>query len=191
MRYDLPGANYSPPVFPVLAILAIRESAKPGATDPFLAAKFARPYFATCLGLNVILTVLIVARLLHMRKQMSGLGKQHSRVFTSMAGLIIESALPFTLVSVFAIVTITYEKNQHIQFSSAFAVPLVGGVLVRDNASQLCCTSDSVHSGSFRCAFFCGLPSVAGSSQLRNKDPPRPVSTSGHHRGRSRQCSHQ
>jgi hypothetical protein len=113
----------------VLAVLSIYESAKPGATDPFLAVKFARPYFCACLGLNVILTTLIVSRLLYMRKQMRGLGKQHSRVFTSMVALIVDSALPYTLVSVFFIFTITYEKNMHIQYSSAFAVPLVGGVL--------------------------------------------------------------
>lgn len=119
------------PHITVLAVLSIYESAKPSATDPFLAVKFARPYFCACLGLNVILTSLIVSRLLYMRKQMHGLGKQHSRVFTSMVALIVDSALPYTLVSVFAIFTITYEKNMHIQYSSAFAVPLVGGVLVR------------------------------------------------------------
>ncbi|KAH7107311.1 hypothetical protein BKA62DRAFT_682985 [Auriculariales sp. MPI-PUGE-AT-0066] len=111
----------------VLAVLTIRESAT--GKNPFTATKYAIPYFATCLGFNVLVTVLIVSRLLYMRKQVSGLGKQHSRVFTSMVALIVDSALPYTLISVFVIFTITYKKNEHITYSSAFAVPLVGGAL--------------------------------------------------------------
>ncbi|KZV99145.1 hypothetical protein EXIGLDRAFT_762913 [Exidia glandulosa HHB12029] len=111
----------------VMGVLTIKQSVEPG-TTPWLARGFAIPYFSLCLGLNILLTTLIVSRLLYMRTKVRGLGKQHARVYSSLAAVIVDSALPYTLVSALVIVTLTMDENAYVNYSSTFAVPMLGGV---------------------------------------------------------------
>ena len=69
-------------------------------------------YYAISLGSNIIMTVLIMARLLIYRRTIMrslGLSTEHTRDYTSLATIIVESA---SLYSVFAILfLITYAIN--------------------------------------------------------------------------------
>lgn len=110
-----------------LGVLTLIQSTEPGST-PWVAREFATPYFCTCLGLNIVMTALIVSRLLFLRRELRGLGKQHARVYTSLAAVVVDSALPYTLTSVLVIATIT-AKGTYINYAGAFAVPMLGGVM--------------------------------------------------------------
>lgn len=145
-----------------MAVLTLKQSVEPGST-PWLARSFAVPYFSLCLGLNVVLTSLIVVRLLYMRRRLRGLGKQHTRVYTSLAAVVVDSALPYTLVSAFVIVTIAMDDT-YINYAGAFAVPMLGGVEVR-TPRQLCAQSAHICcSGSCPCSSCCARRSDAASS---------------------------
>lgn len=74
------------------------------------AVKFGIAYWTLSISLNIIITVLIVARLILRRKRMrSALGDEHGHMYTSISAMLIESA---ALYSVWGLVfLITYAKN--------------------------------------------------------------------------------
>ncbi|EMD39212.1 hypothetical protein CERSUDRAFT_152269 [Gelatoporia subvermispora B] len=85
----------------VLSCLLTIQTALPGgslwSTNTI---NFSVPYWSISMSLNIILTLLLVARLLWMRRRISQvLGPQYSSTYTSVAAMIIESALPYALVS--------------------------------------------------------------------------------------------
>ena len=66
---------------------------------------FSLPYFALSMSLNVLLTVLLIWRLIYMRHQLKkSLGSDHTRLYTTLATMILESALPYGLISFIFIV---------------------------------------------------------------------------------------
>ncbi|KAJ4464868.1 hypothetical protein C8J55DRAFT_552851 [Lentinula edodes] len=103
----------------VLVVITVVESALPGA---FLlngtAANFGVPWVSLSVSLNVILTAMICGRLLMMRRMVrSSLSFELGNTYTSIMAILVESALPFSVVGVGFV--ITYAKNN--PTSDAFA----------------------------------------------------------------------
>ncbi|PCH37191.1 hypothetical protein WOLCODRAFT_140757 [Wolfiporia cocos MD-104 SS10] len=66
---------------------------------------FGLPYWSLSMSLNIILMLMIVSRLLYLRHQIAAtLGGEHGRAYTSIAAMIVECALPYSLVSFIFIV---------------------------------------------------------------------------------------
>ena len=99
-----------------MGTLCTLRSSQPG-LSPYSALPLAygASYFAISLGSNIVMTVLIMARLLIYRRTIMtslGLSADHARDYTSLATIVIESA---SLYSVFAILfLITYALNHPI-----------------------------------------------------------------------------
>ncbi|THU89938.1 hypothetical protein K435DRAFT_781429 [Dendrothele bispora CBS 962.96] len=98
-----------------LAILSVVESALPGSSFfQTHVINFAVPWISLTCTLNAIVTVLIAGRILYARKQIREVMPEiDADVYTGIVAILIESALPFTLVGiVFAIVL---SKEQPVQ----------------------------------------------------------------------------
>ncbi|KAE9393402.1 hypothetical protein BT96DRAFT_887315 [Gymnopus androsaceus JB14] len=95
----------------VLVIITVVESALPGASLlNGTAANFGVPWVALSVSLNVILTSLICSRLVIMRRRVrSALTPELGNMYTSIMAILVESALPFSVVGLGLVVT--YAKN--------------------------------------------------------------------------------
>jgi hypothetical protein len=61
---------------------------------------FALPYWSLSIALNFLVTILIVARLIYIRRQITqAIGQQHTRQYTSVVAMLIESAAMTTVCS--------------------------------------------------------------------------------------------
>ena len=75
---------------------------------------YSLPYFALSLALNISVSCLIVARLVHLRCTLTNLlGSEHAIQCTSIIAMIVESALLFSVFSVLSLVT--YAMNHPLQ----------------------------------------------------------------------------
>ncbi|CCL98430.1 uncharacterized protein FIBRA_00427 [Fibroporia radiculosa] len=84
--------------------------------------KFNLPYWTVSVGLNVLLTSMLVFRLLWMRYEiMATLGHEHGRVYLTAVSMLVESALPYTLLSVLYV--ILYGLNSPME--ALFLMPMV------------------------------------------------------------------
>lgn len=64
------------------------------------AINFGLPYFALSMGLNMLLTIILISRLLYMRYRINKtLGSEYTRLYTTIAVMLFESALPYGLIS--------------------------------------------------------------------------------------------
>ncbi|KAJ3564700.1 hypothetical protein NP233_g8121 [Leucocoprinus birnbaumii] len=118
-------------VIPVLALLAsfvcgvllTIQAAHPGSS---LWAQrtfnFALPYFAISMGLNMLLSIMLVGRLLYMRARIQKvLGREYTQLYATLAVMITESALPYGLVSLIFL-TLYATKNAAAQLFLALYV---------------------------------------------------------------------
>ncbi|KAJ6626904.1 hypothetical protein B0H10DRAFT_2210784 [Mycena sp. CBHHK59/15] len=100
-----------------MAILLIYESAIPGAS--FFSGdsvSFGVPYFWLTISLNIIVTSLICGRLLSVRNRVRTiLGEQYCRTYTGVVAVLLESALPFTVLGI--IYVISYARNSPYSFA--------------------------------------------------------------------------
>ncbi|KAJ7139727.1 hypothetical protein C8R44DRAFT_606196 [Mycena epipterygia] len=100
-----------------MAILLIYESAIPGAS--FFAGdsvSFGVPYFWMTIGLNIITTSLICVRLLSVRNRVRAiLGEQYCQTYTGVVAVLLESALPFTVLGI--VYVISYARNSPYSFA--------------------------------------------------------------------------
>ncbi|KZP13543.1 hypothetical protein FIBSPDRAFT_753223 [Athelia psychrophila] len=104
----LPGSMYVGSIITSICLLVSIE--RTGGFWGKEAVKFGIAYWTLSISLNIIITVLIVARLILRRKRMrSALGDEHGHMYTSISAMLIESA---ALYSVWGLVfLITYAKN--------------------------------------------------------------------------------
>lgn len=112
-------------------------------------------YYAISLGTNVVLTILIVARLiLYRRTHLAHLPPEHAQQYLSLAALIVESAALYTVFAVAFLVSYALNKPinqiwlgfaQAAQVKSAFPIPQLGirRSLTRD--SHLIASRDVPH----------------------------------------------
>jgi hypothetical protein len=107
----------------VLSGLFVAQAALPGSS-------LWVPYFAVVMSLNILLTLLLSGRLYYMHRQMSdALGPQHGRTYTHIATMLVESAIPYAVIS-FIFIVLYAKKNT----TANLFIPL----WVQAAVSQLC-----------------------------------------------------
>ncbi|PSS28486.1 hypothetical protein PHLCEN_2v2967 [Hermanssonia centrifuga] len=98
-----------------LSIVSVYQIAKPGDniwSDTTIS--FGIPYMALSISLNIVLTLLIVARLMYISNTVrTVLGAEHSGTYTFVATAMVESAAPYSITSIFFI--ILYGRHSNIQ----------------------------------------------------------------------------
>ena len=108
---DLPHASLSLCIT-VISIITVVESATPGIS--YLEGKMihlALPWVALSVSLNVIVTSMICFRLLRMRALVREvLSPEMSRMYTSIAAILIESAAPLSILGIGFIITGAQDK---------------------------------------------------------------------------------
>lgn len=127
------------PNFAAVGVVFTIQSSTPGSSlYSETAVSFGLPYFVISLSLNIILTILIIARLLTYRRRINAvMGSEHGRDYTSLAALIVESAV---LYSVFALAfLITYAINNPInQVFIGLVTPVQVSIILKiQNAEKL------------------------------------------------------
>ncbi|KAK0460210.1 uncharacterized protein EV420DRAFT_1641537 [Desarmillaria tabescens] len=87
-----------------MGILYLIEIASPRNSSSGITIKAHVAYRSLSVTFNILVTLMMVARLLLIRKKIrASLGPQYGRLYTGLAALMIESALPHTIVSVLLI----------------------------------------------------------------------------------------
>lgn len=113
----LPGLLYCATLS--MAVCTTIQSAAPGTT--FFKGKvvnFGVPWASLAVAYNVVVTALIVGKLLYTRRQIKGvLPAESLRTYTGVAAILIESAMPFSIMGI--IFAVIY-SNQNLQYSPAF-----------------------------------------------------------------------
>lgn len=85
---------------------------------------FGIPYWSISAGLNILVTSLIVARLFAIRRRTKAvLSASHSKTYTSIAAMLVESAALYSVTALIFIVT--YARNSNVQ---NLILPLLGQV---------------------------------------------------------------
>ncbi|KLO11089.1 hypothetical protein SCHPADRAFT_831580 [Schizopora paradoxa] len=98
----------------VLSVFTVFQSVQPNSSFwSTVTVQFAVPYYSLSMSLNIIISLIIAFRLLHMRRMIAPLGNEHTKVYTSVAAMIIESAALFSGTSLIYI--ICYARNSNVQ----------------------------------------------------------------------------
>ncbi|PCH39110.1 hypothetical protein WOLCODRAFT_167811 [Wolfiporia cocos MD-104 SS10] len=89
-----------------LSILVCVQTARPNsslwANNTF---DFYVPYWSISIALNIILTLLLITRLMYVRqKVVPSMGGQYGKLYTAVATMVLESALPYSVVSIIFII---------------------------------------------------------------------------------------
>ncbi|PCH37197.1 hypothetical protein WOLCODRAFT_83693 [Wolfiporia cocos MD-104 SS10] len=101
----IPGMLYLASI--TFSVLFILQVSQPNANGLWARTTFdfGVPYWALTMSLNIILTLMIVSRLFFLRRlAVTCIGSAHGKMYTNIAAIIIESALPYGLVSFIFIV---------------------------------------------------------------------------------------
>ncbi|KAI0833560.1 hypothetical protein BC628DRAFT_1308805, partial [Trametes gibbosa] len=110
-----------------MSILSVFQTSRPDASLwSTTGVIFSVPYFSISIGLNILLTLLIVVRLLWMSYSAKhSIGSDHSKTYVSIAAMLLESAAPYAVTGVIFI--ITYARNSDVQH---LVLPILGQVMV-------------------------------------------------------------
>ncbi|KAG5353186.1 hypothetical protein C0989_009563 [Termitomyces sp. Mn162] len=86
----------------ILSILTVIQIAAPDSTH---IVNLSFPVWLVLMIINIILSAMIVVRILMMRRDVkSGLGAQYARPYGIIAAIVVEAALPFTILSIILLV---------------------------------------------------------------------------------------
>jgi hypothetical protein len=111
-------------LFLVLSIITVVEAALPGAVQ--LAGKpalVAMPWFSMSVGLNVLVTSMICARILRIRAQIRDvISPEMSRMYTGVATMLIESALPFSILGIGLVITVALGVGPRFAFAYVWSI---------------------------------------------------------------------
>jgi len=108
----------------VLAIITVVEAALPGAVQ--LAGKpalLAMPWFSMSVGLNVIVTTMICVRILRIRALVRDvISPEMSSMYTSIATMLIESAVPFSVLGIGLVITVALDVGPKFAFAYVWSI---------------------------------------------------------------------
>ncbi|KAJ7219750.1 hypothetical protein C8J57DRAFT_1095158 [Mycena rebaudengoi] len=116
----IPGLMYLSTM--VMGILWLKQVAAPAASPwDALGVNWTIPYFIMSLALNLLVTILIVARLLVCRAKINKvLGKKHGAQYTSLAAMIVESASIYSTFSLLFLVPFAINTPTSLALSQLF-----------------------------------------------------------------------
>jgi hypothetical protein len=108
----------------VLAIMTVVEGAVPGTAQlKGKPALLAVPWFALSLCLNVIVTSMICFRILRVRAlTRATLSPEVSKMYTSIATILIESAVPFSILGVGLVITVAMNVAPSFAFAYIWSI---------------------------------------------------------------------
>ncbi|EIM85267.1 uncharacterized protein STEHIDRAFT_157908 [Stereum hirsutum FP-91666 SS1] len=109
-----------------LSILTIYETAQPGASLwSHITLGFSVPYWSLSIALNILVTLAIVYRLVAMKRRIGRLlSPAHSRMYTSLSSMVIESAALYSITGMIFI--ICYARSSSVQ---NIVLPILGQVM--------------------------------------------------------------
>ncbi|KAH9847670.1 hypothetical protein C2E23DRAFT_889776 [Lenzites betulinus] len=109
-----------------MSILSVFQTSRPDASLwSTTGVVFSVPYFSISIGLNILLTLLLVTRLLYMSYNAKhSIGPEHSKAYVSIAAMLLESATPYAVTGMIFI--ITYARNSNVQH---LVLPILGQVM--------------------------------------------------------------
>jgi hypothetical protein len=83
--------------------------------------RFSLPYFSLLMSLNIALTLLLAIRLFYIRWQIvKVLGEEYGRMYTGVATMVLESGLPYGIISLIFVILYGINNNGAILF-----IPLI------------------------------------------------------------------
>jgi hypothetical protein len=102
----------------VLGALFVVQAAQPNSSLwAHTTLNFSVPYFSIAMGLNILLTGMLVTRLFYMRyKIANALGSRHGETYTNIAAMILESAAPYGIISLIFLVLYTIKNTAALLF---------------------------------------------------------------------------
>ncbi|KJA26457.1 hypothetical protein HYPSUDRAFT_36170 [Hypholoma sublateritium FD-334 SS-4] len=118
----------------ILGALFVLQAAQPQSSIwAHTTLNFSLPYFAILMGLNILLTGLLVTRLLYMRYKITkALGSRHGRTYTSVVSMLLESAVPYGIISIIFLVLYTLRSTAALLF-----IPLLTQIQVQCMSTTL------------------------------------------------------
>lgn len=129
LSFDLEACTKSL-TFPcaAMSILTLFQASRPDASLwTTVTIQFSLPYFSISIALNVMLTLLLVARLFYMSySARRTIGGEHGRTYISIAAMLLESATPYAVVGLLFI--ITYARDSNVQ---NLVLPVLSQIMVR------------------------------------------------------------
>ncbi len=124
----------SPLPLAALSILTLFQASRPESslwTNTTIV--MAVPYFSISVSLNILLTLLLVGRLWYMSERAKRtIGREHAATYTSIATMLVESAVPYAIAGLVFI--ITYARNSNVQ---NIALPVLSQIMVRPHSLSL------------------------------------------------------
>ncbi|RDX57160.1 hypothetical protein OH76DRAFT_19488 [Lentinus brumalis] len=98
-----------------MSILTLYQASRPTASLwTHTTVQFSLPYFSISIALNILLTLLLVGRLFYMSERAKrAIGREHAATYSSIASMLIESAVPYAVTGLIFI--ITYARNSNVQ----------------------------------------------------------------------------
>ena len=119
------GEDISPLLNSAMSLMALTESALPN-SNFFVkrTTNFAIPWLSLTSGLNAIVTILISGRILYYARRASVTGTAN-RQYTSIAAILIESALPFTILGVLSAICFGRQLAAELAFASVWGAFVV------------------------------------------------------------------
>ncbi|RPD60192.1 hypothetical protein L226DRAFT_571168 [Lentinus tigrinus ALCF2SS1-7] len=109
-----------------MSFLTLYQASRPDASLwTHTTVQFSLPYFSISISLNILLTLLLVGRLYYMSARAKrAIGREHAATYSSIASMLIESAVPYAIAGLIFI--ITYARNSNVQ---NLALPVLGQIM--------------------------------------------------------------
>ena len=111
-----------------MSFLTLYQASRPDASLwTHTTVQFSLPYFSISISLNILLTLLLVGRLFYMSERAKrAIGREHAATYSSIASMLLESAVPYAVTGLIFI--ITYARNSNVQ---NLVLPVLGQIMVR------------------------------------------------------------
>lgn len=124
-----------------MSILTLYQASRPTASLwTHTTVQFSLPYFSISIALNILLTLLLVGRLFYMSERAKrAIGREHAATYSSIASMLIESAVPYAVTGLIFI--ITYARNSNVQ---NLVLPVLSQIMVCHPSSQFPSTVPSL-----------------------------------------------
>ncbi len=121
-----------------MSIMTIFQASRPDASLwTKTTVQFTLPYFSISIGLNILLTLLLVGRLLYISyNTRNTIGKEHASTYISIASMLVESATPYAITGLIFI--ITYARNSNVQ---NLVLPVLSQIMVSIGYASQCTIS--------------------------------------------------
>lgn len=107
-----------------LGIITLVQSAQPSGLFAGSSVDWGTPYFSITVSLNLLLALLIIARLMWVRRSLTAVGLDDGGLYTGLAAMIIESAAPMSATGIAFVVSFATESQTSIGIGQIWGTSL-------------------------------------------------------------------